>query len=141
TVGHVRDTPTYPNDWAKLVDELTRRPGWSKARLAREAGVDRRTVHRWISGESANVSADSIRRISEASTLQADLVARAALGAQKQQAAADDEAIAEVMASGIDDEYKQEIVEHIRRKRAEAEAALRRDIDIMLRRPRRDQAS
>ena len=68
-VLHVRDTQEYPNGWAKLVSELINRPGWNRTRLAREAGINRNTVRRWIDGESSNISASSIRLIADAADI------------------------------------------------------------------------
>jgi transcriptional regulator with XRE-family HTH domain len=128
----VPDPATYPNDWARLVGELTKRPGWSQAALAREAGVNRNTVRRWISGESANVSSASIRLLADAAEIDYEVAARAALGAQHLARADDDEAIRKVMESPLPDRHKREIVDYIHQRRAEEEAKLRRDIELML---------
>jgi len=139
-VVHVRNVDEYPNSWARLVQQLIDRPGWSQQRLADESGIDRGTIRRWRTGESVNVAADSVRLIADAAGIDHGIAARAAIGAQE--AANDDEVIRDVeAATNIDDAYRQEIIEMIHRRRAEAEAALRRDIELMLRRPPREQAS
>lgn len=130
-VMHVRSVPNYPNSWARLVSELIERPGWTQQRLADAANVDRGTIRRWRIGESVNVSSDSIRLIADAAGIDHDIAARAAVGAQD--AAHDDEAIRDVMAEDLSPEDKQELIDLIRTRRAEAEAALRRDIDFILR--------
>lgn len=53
--------------WGRYLSELTSRPGWSVARLARESGIHRSTIFRWISGEVRNVSTNSVRLIAKAS--------------------------------------------------------------------------
>lgn len=52
-------------DWAGYLRRMTDRPGWSVARLARESGIHRATIFKWISGKGgANVT--SVRAIAEA---------------------------------------------------------------------------
>jgi transcriptional regulator with XRE-family HTH domain len=132
-VVHVSNGRAYPNAWARFISELIERPGWSQQRLADTAGVDRGTVRRWRNGTSVNVSARSIALIADAAGVDQDIAARAALGAREQVDKADDLAIREVMDSDIPQEYKDEIIEHIRLRRAEAEETLRRDIELMVR--------
>jgi transcriptional regulator with XRE-family HTH domain len=136
TVRHVRDTDAYPNDWARLVDEIANRPGWSKSRLGREAGVDRRTVHRWISGESANVSAASIRLIAQAAGIDEATAARAATGAQEELKAEDDAAVRIILESDAPDHVKTELIAHVRSMRQDSEDSLMRYVEDRLRRPR-----
>lgn len=51
--------------WAEYLRRMTDRPGWSVARLARESGVHRATLFRWMSGKGgANVT--SVRAIADA---------------------------------------------------------------------------
>lgn len=65
---HVSDA--YPteaaNEWAHLVRRITDRPGWSVARLARDSGIHRSTIFRWIRGDVQNLTLDSIRLVAEA---------------------------------------------------------------------------
>lgn len=127
------DGALFPNEWAKLISELIDRPGWTQQRLADTAGVDRGTIRRWRKGESANVSAKSIRLIANAAGINEDEAARAALGAKIREDERDDEAIREVLESDIPERYKQEIIDHIRSRRTEAEETLRREIAMLLR--------
>ena len=51
--------------WAEYLRRMTERPGWSVARLARESGIHRATLFRWMSGKGgANVT--SVRAIARA---------------------------------------------------------------------------
>jgi transcriptional regulator with XRE-family HTH domain len=51
--------------WAEYLRRMTGQPGWSVARLARESGIHRATIFRWIKGEGgANVA--SVRAIANA---------------------------------------------------------------------------
>lgn len=47
--------------WSSYLRRMTDRPGWSVARLARESGINRATIFKWISGARgvtvANVAA------------------------------------------------------------------------------------
>lgn len=63
-VSNTDETPT--TEWARYLKEATDRPGWSVARLAREAEVDRTTVFRWIKGGGGNITIESVRRIADA---------------------------------------------------------------------------
>lgn len=132
-VRHVSDTDGPPNDWARLVKELSDRPGWNQARLAREVHVDRRTIGRWIKGTSVNVTGESMRLLADATGIDYQLVARAAIGTQRQAYDDDDEAIRDVLESNLAETLKREIVDYIRKRRDDEEAKLRRDIDLMLR--------
>ncbi len=49
----------------RYLQELTSRPGWSGARLARESGINRSTIYRWLSGRVENVSSKSVRAIAK----------------------------------------------------------------------------
>lgn len=54
------------NAWAALLRDITTRPDWSVARLAREANLHRSTIFRWLNGEISNLTIDSIRLIVDA---------------------------------------------------------------------------
>lgn len=131
-VVHVRTTDEYPTDWARLIAEIVKRPGWTRQRLADEAKVNRGTIRRWISGESANVSVTSIRLIAEAAGINHEVAARAALGAQRQLKEDDDEAVRMILDSDAGQDVKQKLIAHVRSRRQENEDALRRDVEIWL---------
>jgi transcriptional regulator with XRE-family HTH domain len=48
--------------WADYLRRMTKREGWSVARLARESGIHRGTIFKWLAGETG-VTVDSVRRI------------------------------------------------------------------------------
>lgn len=77
---HVSDAGAEqpPNEWAKLLREITDRPGWSVARLNRESGIHRSTIFRWLSGEVTNVTMDSIRLVAQTAGIDLDVAVRAA---------------------------------------------------------------
>lgn len=51
--------------WADYLRRMTQRPGWSVARLARESGIHRGTIFKYLAGESG-VTVDTVRRIAKA---------------------------------------------------------------------------
>lgn len=135
TIGRVTQR-IYPNEWARLIAEIVDRPGWSKAKLARTAGVGKNTPARWISGESANVTANSIRLIAEAAGIDQQIAARAAVGAQEKLRAEDDQAVQIILESTAPDDIKNELIAHVRSKRQESEDSLLSDIKFRLGYPR-----
>lgn len=114
--------------WAAYLDEVTHRDGWSVARLARESGIHRSTIFRWLSGDRSGTTIDSVRKIAEAAGDDADEVMRAAASVLPT-ARPDDpdaEAIALVKASDLPEAIKQELIADLRRQ-AREDAARRRD--------------
>lgn len=59
------DAPAPGDNWAGYLRRMTKRPGWSVARLARESGIHRATIFKWLAGEEG-VTIDSVRRIATA---------------------------------------------------------------------------
>lgn len=51
--------------WAEYLRRWANRPGWSVARLARESGIHRATIFRWIAGDGGATVAN-VRAIAEA---------------------------------------------------------------------------
>lgn len=67
------------NEWARYLREITSRPGWSVARLARDSGVHRSTIFRWLDGtDIKTVTVRSVRLIAEAAEDDIDRALRAA---------------------------------------------------------------
>lgn len=135
-MAHVRSNDEFPNEWARLIAEIVARPGWNRQRLADTAKVHRHTIRRWISGESANVSASSVRLIAEAAGVDHDVAARAAFGAQEQLRAEDDRAVKLILESDAPDTVKNELIAHVRSRRQESEDSLMRDLEFRLGYPR-----
>jgi transposase-like protein len=51
--------------WADYLRRMTTRPGWSVARLARESGIHRATIFRWIGGQGG-ATVTSVSQIADA---------------------------------------------------------------------------
>lgn len=58
------DARSSREDWPTYLRRMTSRPGWSVARLAREAGVNRATIFGWIKGDGVTVA--SVKLIARA---------------------------------------------------------------------------
>lgn len=68
-VSDINGQTQDPNAWAALLRDITSRPGWSVAKLARDSGIHRSTIFRWINGEMSNLTLDSIRLVAEAANI------------------------------------------------------------------------
>lgn len=80
-LGHVsHELEEPPTSWGRYVKALTDRPEWSVARLARESGIERGTIFRWISGRLERVTVESVRLIAETAGDDVDRALRAAAG-------------------------------------------------------------
>lgn len=78
---HMRDGSEGepPNTWADYLRELVSRPGWSVARLARESGIHRSTIFRWMEGgEAKTITVRSVKLIAAAAGADVDTALRAA---------------------------------------------------------------
>lgn len=129
----MRDHPTSDNEWAQFVRELATRPGWSIARLAREAGIHRSTIFRWINGDFASARLPNIKLFAEAAQIDYNLALRAATGAKRQADAEDEGAVGIIIASDASDQVKRELIEHVRARRQQHEAERLREIELILR--------
>ena len=132
-VTHVSGIPEYPNDWAKLVAGVTRRPDWNQTKLAEAAGINRNTVRRWIKGESVNVSAQSIKLVADAAGIDYDEAAAAALGARAVDIKKDVDAVRIIEESDLPADIKLDWISYIRSRQLESEDTLRREVEMMLR--------
>jgi transcriptional regulator with XRE-family HTH domain len=124
---------TYPNDWAALIADLCA-PPMNQSKFARTVGVGRNTPGRWIRGEVTEISMPSIRLIARFSGKTEDEVARIALGAQEQAAAADDEIVQMIRNDYpyAPDELKRRLIELVRSRRLENEESLRETVNLAL---------
>lgn len=98
---HVSDGDSNP--WATLIGRIVDRPGWSIARLARDSGVHRSTIFRWMNGDRRNLTLDSVRLVADAGgiDLMEALRAAAALVAPDQAGVERDEAEEMILGSEI----------------------------------------
>lgn len=132
TVSLVRTAASPPNDWARLIDDLVKRLGSIK-KLVDATGINRNTIRRWRTGESANVTAETIRALADGVGIDYDEASRAALGAQQQMRAEADAVVRKIEQSDASDSVKRELVDLVRNKRQESEASILRDVEMILR--------
>lgn len=130
-VSNTGDAPT--TEWGRYLREAADRPDWSVARLARESGVDRTTIFRWIKGGGDRITIDSVRRIADAIGDDLDDALRAASGlAPKDAAYEEDEIEFEIRMieqSDLPDRAKKDMIRYARslQQRQQADRAALRE--------------
>jgi len=97
--------------------------------LAKEIGVARGTLYKWIAG--AGVTVENVRRVAAVAGDPAEVVLRAAAG--KLLAEDDDVQIREILDSSLSEADKQELVAYVVEQREAAATALRKQIEMMIR--------
>lgn len=118
-------------EWGAYLDRVTRRPKWSVARLAREAGLSRQTIFDWKrggSGESVTIS--SVLAIARAAGDDPLTTFRAAANLF---AVESDPEIAAVVTSGVGERAQAEIIESIVERRHRDEERRMFDTERMIR--------
>jgi len=103
-------------DWAGYLRRMTDRSGWSVARLARDSGVNRATIFRWIKGDTG-VTVDSVRRIALALGDDPENALRAAGSSGQPAAPVQDEEVALIMRAPVDDELRQVMLRKLSERR------------------------
>lgn len=63
---HMGDGREAAEGWGAYLRRMTKRPGWSVARLARESNVHRATIFKYIKGEKAGVTVATVKAIAAA---------------------------------------------------------------------------
>lgn len=125
-------------NWAGYLRRMTKRPGWSVAKLARESKIHRATIFKWIGGDPG-VTIDSVRRIALALGDDPDNALRAAgnsdAGRQQQ-----DEEVALIMRAPVDDALKQTMLRKLYERRKRDQERRMEDFQAMidLAQPRED---
>lgn len=109
---------------------MTRRPDWSVARLAREAGIAKSTIFLWMKQGAGNITIEGVFRIADA--LGADR-AEALRAAANIPALERDEAVELILASDRPDSVKQQMIERLMRRREEDLRRQMEDLEFLLR--------
>ncbi|WP_155386747.1 helix-turn-helix domain-containing protein [Catellatospora paridis] len=126
---------TQPDtEWGRYLRRMTRRPGWSVAKLARDSGIARQTIFDWIRDGGESVTVGSVRRVAEA--LGDDVVNALTAAANVAHREADEE-ITPILQSDLDPQAKADLVEYLTGLREAQRHARRTEITAMLNRPRR----
>jgi transcriptional regulator with XRE-family HTH domain len=119
--------------WARYVKSATERPGWNVAKLARESGVHRSTIHRWINGGGGNVTVDRVRRLAstlgddpdDALRVAGDLVVN-------EPPETGDEEIDRIMRAPVDDALKDVMIKKLQERRERERLQRIADFDTMI---------
>src|SRR5262245_15804356 len=114
---HVSDGDAE-DSWVRLLREITDRSGLSVARLATEAGINRATIFRWLSGEVRNLNLESIRRIANAAKIDYGSTLRAAAGVAAGDVlnSADEREIRSIEELSLAPELKARVIAEVRRR-------------------------
>ena len=104
-------------DWSGYLRRMTKRSGWSVARLARESKIHRATIFGWMKG-SGGVTVDSVRRIALALGDDPENALRAAgTTGEATPDAQQDEEIALIMRAPVDDALKDTMLRKLYERR------------------------
>lgn len=117
--------------WSAFLRELVDREGWSVARLARDAGIDRSHIHRMMRGETKTVTVETVRMIAKGGQVPLAVAMKAARGRTAVEPQADDDGDWEarrIRESNLSDEKKRDLLAHLARRRQQ----LREEIDLLL---------
>lgn len=105
-----------PSTWAAFLREITGRRDWSVARLARESGMHRSTIFRWMNGEVRSVTVETVKTIARAAGVDEAVALRAAGNlVETPLPDEDEESIRLIMESDASKYVKEELVREIRR--------------------------
>jgi transcriptional regulator with XRE-family HTH domain len=121
--------------WARYIKAATERPSWNVAKLARQSGIHRATIFRWMKGEGGNVTVDSVRRIAFALGDDPDAALRVAgdlVSTPPPPADDQDEEITLIMRAPVDDDLKQDMVRRLRERRERERQARIADLQDMI---------
>lgn len=125
------------DDWGRYVKRLTAREGWSVARLARQAGLNRSTIFGWIKDGGQSLTVASVLAVAEGgedSPVDALLAAGNVLSARRQATDTDVE-LAIIASSGLPRDMQENLLARtLERRRREEEtrlADLRADIRLL----------
>jgi transcriptional regulator with XRE-family HTH domain len=103
------DGPSGLSDWGAYLRRMTGRPGWSVARLAREAGIHRATIFDWIRGGGESVTIASVRAVAAALGDDLENALRAVAGLESSRHTRDEE-MDMIMSAPVDDDMKRKMI-------------------------------
>jgi transcriptional regulator with XRE-family HTH domain len=119
-------------EWARWLKAMTDRPGWSVARLAREAGVHRSTIHRWMSDGGDAVTIGMIRMVAGALGERLEVALRAAADLPPAADAAVDEELELIRQAPVDPDTKIALIRRWLERRDREQAARVEDLRTIL---------
>jgi len=115
--------------WSTYLRDMTSRPDWSVARLARDAGIARSTIFRWIAEGAGRITIESVYMVADAlgDSRANALRAAAGLGVLDR-----DEEIDLIMASEVSEALKARMIERLMQRRREERERRMADLRWML---------
>lgn len=130
---HVRDGQETGGSWAEYIREITTRPDWSVARLARDSGISRSQIFRWKAGEVTDVKVESVKAVARAVGDREEIALRAAGDALDGQPLSPEEDLAIVIAeiraeTGLSKKEQDDLIE-IARETAARQMEQRQALD------------
>jgi transcriptional regulator with XRE-family HTH domain len=130
------DASTPGETWASYLRRMTKRPGWSVAKLGRESGIHRATIFGWIKGDGG-VTIDSVRRIALALGDNPDNALLAA-GSTGLPASVEDEELALIDRAPVDGDLKAVMRERLLERRERERQQRLADFQTMIDLAKRD---
>lgn len=124
------DTSHPGGTWGAYVEALSRRPGWTTTRLAKESGIARATLYKWRTGKGG-VTVDLVVKLAETAGDDPETALRAAGGRLVTET--DDPQLAAIYAADITDAEKRELVDFVLEERRRLEESLQRQIRMATR--------
>lgn len=120
---------TKRDAWSAYLRRMTGRPGWTVARLARESGIARSSIFRWIAEGGEGITIESVYRIADAFGEDRAEALHAAGNMPERQV---DEEIALILASEFPEATKTQMIERLVRRRQEERERRMEDLRWLL---------
>lgn len=114
--------------WSAYLRRMTSRPGWSVAKLARESGIARSTIFRWIADGAVALTIASVHQIADALGDDRASALRAAGNLPPER----DAEVDMILASGLTEREKVEQLDRLMERRAREQAQRIADLEWML---------
>lgn len=120
--------------WTRFLRGIVAREGWSVTRLAREAHIDRGTIHRWLRGDIKTVKVESVRIIANAAGVSLAAALHAARAHTPRGSMAvdepeeDDAEARSIRQSDLSDDVKRDLLTHLMHRRAQ----LREEMQLLI---------
>lgn len=114
--------------WSAFIKRMTSRPDWTAAKLARESGIARSTIFRWMAEGADGITIDSVFRVADALGVSRSEALQAAANVSPD---ADPE-VDLILASDRSDTVKSQMIDRLMARRAEESARRMADLEWML---------
>ena len=105
--------PDSRGRWAAFLADMTTRPGWTQLRLARESGIHRTTITRWLAGKGG-LTIDSVRKVAKA--LDVDMRVAMAAAGDLVEDTEQDPTIRMIRDAALPPEVERELIDYVRER-------------------------